>query len=197
MTITGRQVVSHAASAAAGAIVVVVIVVLLQLALPPGGAPASVDCPAGSDFSRAFDGGPQDGWRACVAFLPGGTEFSLWNVTANWDQQNGSAIAFVYHFNVDVPYEAFLHQNISYIEAHEPVEFWNNTQASATPGSSGDTVRFTLFIPSLLYSGGDLRDVKEVRLYLAEHEPPVYDPTNEPHRIVSDILSLTFRPPVT
>ena len=197
MTITGRQIISHAASAAAGAVVVVVIVVLLQLALPPGGPPASVACPADSDFSRAFDGGPQDGWRACVTFLPGGTEFSLWNVTANWDQQNGSVIAFVYHFNVDVPYEAFLHQNISYIEAHEPVEFWNNTQASATAGSAGDTVRFTLFISTLLYSGDDLRDVKEVRFYLAEHEPPVYDPANEPHRIVSDILSLTFRPPDT
>lgn len=59
-------------------------------------------------------------------------------------------VAFVSHFDVDIPYEAFLHQNISYAESHDP-RFWNNTQGSTTPGFAGETARFELRIPSLLY----------------------------------------------
>ena len=170
----------------------VVIVMSLQ---PPAGPPVTFACPAGSEFSRSFGAGPYAGWSACITLLPGGSEFSLWNVTASWDEQNDSVIAFVYHFNVDIPYQAYLHQNISYIEPHDPVPFWNHSQSGSSPGSSGETVQFRLEIRSLLFYGDDLSVVKEVRFYLAEQEPPIYDPANEPHRIVSDILSITFLPP--
>lgn len=196
MTVTRRQVASHAASAAVGAVVALVIVISLQGAFPPGGPPAPSACPAGSEFSRTFDAGPRAGWRACITYLPGGTDFSLWNVSASWDEQNDSVISFVYRLNVDIPYEAILHENISYLEPHEPVVFWNTTQAS-TGGLhfAGEMARFELYIPSLLYSGDDLSVVKEVRYYLGKHEPPIYDPSNEPHQIVSDILSVSFLPP--
>lgn len=191
MTVSGRQVASHAASAVVGAVVATIIVLSL---FPPGGpAAAPAVCPTGSEYFRTFDAGRHAGWRACITFLPGGTEASLWNVTAGHTPENESVLWFVYHFNVDIPYEAILHQNISYVESHEP-RFWNNTQAS-TGGLAGETARFELYIPSLLYYGDDLSVVREVRFYLGRHEPPIYDPAHEPHQIVSDILSVSFLPP--
>lgn len=195
MTTSRRQIATHAASAGAGAAVTVGILLLLQGLIPQGGPTAHLACPPGSEFFREFEAGPYVGWKACITFLPAGTDFSLWNVTAKWDPVNGSVVAFVYHYDVYVTYEAFLHQNITYIESHEPVVYWNNTQASAIGGPAGETVRFELFIPSLLYYGDDLSVVREVRFYLAKHEPPVYDPANEPHSIVSDIVSIAFLPP--
>ena len=192
MTLTERQVASHAASAIVGGAVATIIVLSL---FPPGSPPAApAVCPTGSAYVRTFDGGRHAGWRACITYLPGGADFSLWNVTAGHTPENESVLRFVYHFNVDIPYEAILHQNISYVESHEP-RFWNNTDGSTTPGLAGETVRFELYVPSLLYYGDDLSVVKGVRFYLGKHEPPVYDPSHEPHQIVSDILGVSFLPP--
>lgn len=186
---SGRQVATHAASAALGAVVVALVVLS---SVPPSGPPtAPATCPAGpSKFSRTFDAGPYAGWRACIAILPGGNEFSVWNVTASWDERNGSEVILIYRLSVDVFYEAFVHENISYIESHEP-ESWN-TGWGSFGGFAGDTVRLSLYIPSLLYHGDDLSVIKEVRLYLARQIPPVYDPVNEPHEIVSDIVVVSF-----